>query len=299
MLRTRAFFRLNRHVQQGDADMIHSVLLRNSLFLVWFSLLAGGVATRQIAADEKPTKILLIGHSRDGHAYESHMYMAECRLLARCLEQTAGVQTVVSNRWPQDAAAVADLAAIALYAPVGANVLFDGPQQAEVKRLLASGVGLAAVHWSTGANGETFGNLWLDSLGAWFHTDFSSIEHIEKPLTVADLAHPTVRGVKDFTMHDEYYWDLRFAPQVKPLLTTGHKNKTQAIAWTFERPQHRDGRSFGAVAGHYHASFANRMFRQTVVNGILWTARREVPAEGAPCQVSEADLKLPPMDVLD
>lgn len=299
MLRVSAIFRLHRYVQQGDAEMIQSVLPRYFLLPVWFSLFANGVATSPIAAAEKPTKILLIGHTRDGHAYETHMYMAECRLLARCLEQTTSVQTVVSNRWPQDAAAVADLAAIALYAPVGANVLFDGPQQAEVKRILASGVGLAAVHWSTGANGETFGNLWLDSLGAWFHTDFSSIEHIEKPLIVADPAHPTVRGVKDFTMHDEYYWDLRFAPQAKPLLTAEHKDKTQAIAWTFERPQHNNGRSFGAVAGHYHASFANPMFRQTVVNGILWTARHEIPAEGAPCQASEADLKLPPMDVLD
>lgn len=251
------------------------------------------------AAADKPTKILLIGHNRDGHAYETHMYMAECRLLAKCLEQTPGVQTVVSNRWPQDAATTADVSTIALYVPVGANVLFDGPQQAEVKRLLASGVGLAAVHWSTGAAGEEFGHLWLDSLGAWFHTDFSGIEHIEKPLTLADPAHPVSRGVQNFTMHDEYYWDLRFAPHAKPLLTVPHKDKMQTVAWTFERSQHGQARSFGTVAGHYHGSFAQTTFRQLVVNGILWTARREVPDQGAPCQVSEDDLKLPPMDTLD
>lgn len=252
-----------------------------------------------VRAEEKPTKILLIGHTRDGHAYETHMYMAECRLLAKCLEQTPRVQTLVSNRWPQDASAYADVAAIALYAPVGANVLFDGPQQAEVKRLLASGVGLAALHWSTGANGDEFGHLWLDSLGAWFHTDFSAIEHVEKLLTVTDVAHPVARGVESFTMHDEYYWDLRFAPQARPLLTAPHNEKAQAIAWTFDRPQHHGGRSFGTVAGHYHASFANASFRQLVVNGILWTARREIPDQGAPCRLDEADLKLPPTEVLD
>lgn len=257
------------------------------------------VAPWTTQAENKPAKILLIGHSRDGHAYESHMYMAECRLLAKCLEQTPGVTTVVSNRWPTDPAATADLAAIALYAPVGANVLFDGPQQEEVKRLLASGVGLAAVHWSTGANGDTFGHLWLDSLGAWFHTDFSSIEHIEKPLTQADPQHPICRGWQNFTMHDEYYWDLRFTTAAKPLLTVPHKDQTQTIAWTFERPQHHDGRSFGTVAGHYHASFRQPAFRQAVVNGILWTARREIPPAGAPCVATEDDLKLPPMDVVD
>jgi hypothetical protein len=34
-------------------------------------------------------------------------------------------------------------------------------------------------------------------------------------------------------------------------------------------------------------------FRRFIVNGILWTPRCEIPEGGAPCKVSEDDLRLP------
>src|SRR5215471_4330059 len=51
-----------------------------------------------IAADPK-AKILLIGKDLD-HARNTHTYMSDCELLAKCLRQTEGVEAVVSNGWP-------------------------------------------------------------------------------------------------------------------------------------------------------------------------------------------------------
>jgi hypothetical protein len=38
------------------------------------------------------------------------------------------------------------------------------------------------------------------------------------------------------------------------------------------------------VGGHFHENFCEKAFRQAIVNGILWTARIEVPEHGAPRQ---------------
>jgi type 1 glutamine amidotransferase len=47
------------------------------------------------------------------------------------------------------------------------------------------------------------------------------------------------------------------------------------------------------VLGHFHSNFGEKPFRQMLVNGILWTAHREVPQSGAPVAITAKDLELP------
>lgn len=244
-----------------------------------------------LLAEEPPVKILLMGHDKDGHPPETHEYLPEMHLLARCLEQSPGVTTIVSNRWPTNPADAEQVAAMVLYVPWGGNILFDGPQRATMETLLAARVGLVAVHWSTGAVGSEAGEFWLRALGGWFHTDFSPIEHVEVSLEPAQPEHPVLVGCTVGKWFDEYYWDLRFAPTAQPLLTAEQGGKRQVVGWTYERAG--GGRSFGLVAGHYHQSWADATFRRLVTNAVLWSARREVPAGGAPCALSAEELKLP------
>lgn len=253
-------------------------------------------ASRLQAADPPAgqTRILLIGHDKDGHPYRTHEYMSVCHLLARCLRETPGVQTVVSNRWPTDAKDTEGVTAIVVYAPNGSNILFDGPHRDAARKLLDRGAGLTAVHWATGAQGDEFGRLWLEYLGGWFHTDFSKLEHVEKHLTQVTPDHPICRGWQECDLFDEYYFNLRFAPASKPLVTVEFEGKPNVVAWTYERPGANGGRSFGFDGGHYHKNFGDDRFRQLVVNGILWTAGREIPPEGAAAKLEAADLELPP-----
>ena len=109
-------------------------------------------------AGEK-TKILLIGKDRD-HPYATHEYMTASELLATCLRQTKDVETIVSNGWPKNADALKDVKAIVLYTRNGGNVLFDPLNAKQAETMLKNGVGLTAIHWSTGAarsanNGST------------------------------------------------------------------------------------------------------------------------------------------------
>src|SRR5258707_14560758 len=100
---------------------------RKLLFTLGAWLLA---STALVAADQK-AKILLIGKDLD-HARNTHTYLSDCTLLAKCLRQTDGVETVVSNGWPTDPAVVKDVTAIVLHNRLGGTVLFRGPQRGHV-----------------------------------------------------------------------------------------------------------------------------------------------------------------------
>src|SRR5579871_475066 len=64
-----------------------------------FPLAAWLLASTALVAADPKAKVLLIGKDLD-HPRNTHTYMSDCELLARCLRQTAGVTTVVSNGWP-------------------------------------------------------------------------------------------------------------------------------------------------------------------------------------------------------
>jgi type 1 glutamine amidotransferase len=246
------------------------------------------------SAEEK-TKILLIGKDRD-HAYATHTYMDDCELLARCLRQTPGVETIVSNGWPKDQETLKDVRAIVLDTKLGGTMLFGGPHRRQVEEMLKKGVGLTAIHWSTGAE-KPEGEQYLHTLGGWFNTDFSEYHVWRSKVSQPDPKHPICRGWHDFDLKEEYYIKLRFLPESKPIMTAKVQDKNKKISdydigWTYERPD--GGRSFGFVGGHFHDNFGIKPFRQAVVNGIVWTARLEVPEDGAPCAITAKDMELAP-----
>ena len=247
------------------------------------------------SAGEKTTKILLIGKDRD-HAFSQHEYMADCGILAKCLKQTADVEATVSQGWPRDQALLKDVKAIVFNTRMGGEVLFDPLVAAQGEQLLKQGVGIIAIHWGTGAEKKN-GERWLNALGGWFNHPLHSEYHVDTTmLEQAEPKHPICNGWKEFKLREEYYIKLKFLPDAKTILKANVKAKGVAkeypVAWVYERPD--GGRSFGFVGGHFHDNFGIKEFRQAIVNGILWSARVEVPAEGAPVAITEKDMILPP-----
>jgi type 1 glutamine amidotransferase len=255
-----------------------------ALFLA-FTLAAG------VHAQDKKTKILLVGKDRD-HPYASHEYMVECTMLARCLQQTRGIETIVSNGWPTDPNQLKGVKAIVLYTNNGGNVILAPQVREQVRQMVKDGVGVTAIHWGTGANKIT-GEEYLHILGGWFTREIgATLNTTTTRLIQADPKHPICRGWKEYDLRDEYYLNLRFLPAIHPVLKVHLEGKDHTVGWTYERPD--GGRSFGFVCGHFHANFAEEPFRQAIVNGILWTVRMEVPEGGAPVSVTAKDLELPP-----
>ena len=242
-------------------------------------------------------KIVLIGAKIDNHPYASHMYLQECRLLATCLNQTPKVETVVVQDWP-DAKTLAGARALVFYSRPAGDVVLDPKNKAAFQKLMADGVGYTAIHWATGAE-KKFGNEYLDVLGAWFHPSHCSQAIETQNLDRIDSKHEICRGWDSYKLRDEFYSNLKFHARAKPLLRVTLTSpkiafKQQVVAWTFERPDGSGGRSFGTTLGHFHENFGITAFRKLLVNGILWTAHVEVPADGAAVAVNSRDLELPP-----
>jgi type 1 glutamine amidotransferase len=252
----------------------------------------GALLGAEPAGAATSTKILLVASQPD-HLWASHMYEHECNLLAKCLENTRGVQTTVSVGWPTDDKKTEGAKAIVFYCKHAGDILFDESRRSQCERLLSQGAGLTAIHWSTGADVK-YGPLYLDALGGWFNRAHSGLKTGDAPLTKADPKHPIGNGWKEWQIHDEFYLDLRFHEDAKPLLTVKVDDRDQIVGWTIERRDSNGGRSFGTTLGHFHDNFARSDFRRMLVNGILWTAHLEIPAGGANVDVDDKYIKLPP-----
>ncbi len=260
------------------------------------SLLAGCLAavTLAVASGGAPsrTRILLIGTKHD-HPPRTHMYVEVCGLLAKCLNQTPGVEAVVSDGWPAEPAALRDVKAIVLYSSPGGNILLDPAHREQAERLLARGVGYCAIHWATDAKPE-LGPEYQQILGGWHHSAlFSRIKIDTAPMVQPDPAQPICRGWALPEWHEEFYLNLRFQPGIHPIVVAHVDGQDQVVAWAYNRLSSHGGRSFGTTLGHFYDNFRSEPFRRLLVNGILWSAHREVPPGGARCHLTEDDLRLP------
>ena len=157
-------------------------------------------------AETKPTRILLIGKEPD-HPYGSHMYMHTSGVLAKCLEQTEGVETVVSQGWPTEAKTLEGVRTIVVYSSPAAEFLLDGPGAAKLNQMMNDGVGLVTIHWASSvyeANLDRLGDRWGDYLGGFWVSNYGlSTDKSQLKQLVPD--HPICRGWKEYELHDEYY----------------------------------------------------------------------------------------------
>jgi hypothetical protein len=241
----------------------------------------------------EPIKVLVIAKDRD-HPPETHEYLDECRMLARCLGQSPGVEAVVSDGWPRDPAVLEGVDCVLMYTAMGGDVLHDPVNRPAVEALLDEGVGLVMIHWSTGASDGEPGAWLLERLGGWFGFSFSKFPVFTSVVEPVDASHPICRGWAPFEMNDEFYTGLKYAEGARPLLRVTQDGQPHTVGWTFERGGPKGGRSFGYVGGHFHRCFEVEAFRRMVVNATLWAAGREVPEGGAPVAATAEDLRLSP-----
>ena len=236
------------------------------------------------------------------HGRGEHEYKAGCLLLAKQLTQhipSLQVQ-VYTDGWPADPNAFSNVAAVILFADGGEANMINSHLQ-ELNDLTKKGVGLACIHYAIEVPKGAPGNHLLNWLGGYFETYWSV-----NPVWTADFKtmpnHPITRGVKPFTIRDEWYYHMRFRADmagVTPILTAvppastltrpdgphsnnpyvrAEKGKPQVVAWCRERPD--GGRGFGITGGHYHSVWADDNYRKLVLNAITWLAKVDVPTGG-------------------
>jgi hypothetical protein len=252
-------------------------------------------------ADAKKKIVFLAGSP--SHGYAQHEHHAGCLLLAKCIaENVPQAEVVVYQGWPEDSHALDDAATVVIFCDGGSGHLLMKHLD-EFDKLAKKGVGLACIHYAVEIPKGKAGDLLKSWIGGYFET-FWSVNpewdaHYEK-----FPEHPVARGVRPFTTHDEWYYHMRFADDMKgvtPILTAvppdsvhrpgndahganptvfARKGMPEHMAWVYERPE--GGRGFGVTGAHFHWNWGCDSFRTVVLNGIVWTAGLEVPAGGVP-----------------
>jgi type 1 glutamine amidotransferase len=265
---------------------------RTLLLALAFTLALGGPALA-----EPKKKLLLVGQGPDGHPAETHEYMAGLRVLARCLEPVPGLELTTvraDGAWEEGPGLIDKADGVVLFLAEGAKWVQADPQRHKaLSRLAARGGGLVALHWAIGTKDAGPIDDYLQLLGGCHGGPDRKYQVLEAKAEVADPKHPVTLGIRDFRVKDEFYYRLKFVrPEgtVTPLLRVPIDGTKETVAWAWERPD--GGRSFGFSGLHFHSNWHLPEYRRLVAQGVLWTVKLPIPAEGLPVEVREEDLKL-------
>ena len=264
-----------------------------------FFVLAFGLANISFGATS--TRVLIIvGPST--HAPGTHEVAASGRLLEYCVAHMAnlpGVQADVFYEWPADPKVRAAASTVILLGDTFPAMRMPDARRnlAHLAEMMARGCGIVCVHYSTGLKAEDVADdgehPLLHWTGGYFATRCKHHQSVAKIFPAATIspatpAHPVSRGWREFTVNDEPYYNNYFGrdgnrlmPGVTILATSmlpPESPKRESVAWSIER---RDtGRGFAIVMPHFYRNWRNEDLRRFILNGIVWTAKLEVPSGG-------------------
>jgi hypothetical protein len=178
-----------------------------------------------------------------------------------------------------------------------------------VKEAIGHGAGFMAIHYGVEVNKGEQGQNFLRWLGGYFEPNWS-VNPFWTPQFKNIPKHEVTRGVKPFSINDEWYYHMRFVEGMKgvtPILAAvapvetitnrwkeGQKPEShagnpdalkavaagqpQAVAWAYERPD--GGRGFGFTGLHKHANLGDDNMRTLLLNAVAWVSKLPVPPGG-------------------
>ena len=250
------------------------------------------------------------------HGPREHEHRAGCMLLSKGLNENFGdkvLATVYTGGWPQDPTALDNADAMISYTDGGGGHPVNAHLK-EVNAAVARGMGVGFIHYGVETVAGPPGDAFLAWTGGYFEMNWSVNPHWDANYATLPK-HAVTSGVKPFKANDEWYYHMRFRPDMKgvtPILTalppkdtlsrpdgthSGNPAVREAIAKG--EPQHmmwvsdnaNGSRGFGFTGAHFHKNWQNNDFRKLVLNAISWVSKAEVPADGVPVKdLSQADM---------
>jgi hypothetical protein len=294
-------------------------LSRSSLFAALTLALNAGLVSGPAAAEEKKDrdifdyaaqkeakgvkKIVFVADTAPHGPRGNHEFLAAAIYFARTINaQNPDAYAVVytKDKWPKD---LKDADAVIVLLNHGGSAV-----NAAVKEAIARGAGFMAIHYGVEVNKGEEGKHYLQWLGGYFEA-FWSVNPWWTPEFTEMPKHDVTRGVKPFSINDEWYYHMRFVEGMKgvtpilaalPPLETIHgagkessshggnpavwkevtAGRKQVMAWAYDRPD--GGRGFGFTGLHKHDNLAQQSFRTLLLNAVAWVSKLEVPANGVP-----------------
>ena len=281
--------------------------------------------TSFLPAQGAPKRIVLIA-GRPSHPPGMHEFRAGCLLFQKALANVPGITVqVYDGGWPSktvdgsrvdDNSAFEKADAVLIYADGReGHPMIQGDRLTVMEALAARGVGLGFAHYGVevppGPPGEA-----MHRFAGGFYEHLFSVNPMWSPKFERFPDHPVTRGVRPFSTHDEWYFNMRWPtdPAVKARITPilvatpsdevrkgpyvspkgpydhiiADSGKPETMMWVYERPD--GGRGFGFTGGHTHATWGDPNQRKVFLNALLWIAKAEVPANGVEDTITAEDL---------
>jgi len=277
------------------------------------------------AQTSQPKKLVLIA-GKPSHPPRMHEFNAGVQLLAKALAGVPAVKTeVVLNGWPKDETVFDGAAAVVFYMDGGRGheAVQEGRRRIDlIDGWAKRGVGIGCMHYGVEVVADQAGAEFKRWIGGHYE-HMHSCNPIWEPAFAVFPDHPITRGVKPFTIKDEWYFNMRFVadlagdkpaeaggvkftpilvaapsddvrdgPYVYPKGPYPHiaaaKGRAEAMMWAVERSD--GGRGFGFTGGHFHDNWGNDNFRKVVLNALVWLTKADVPAGGVESKVSAEEL---------
>ncbi len=258
-------------------------LLRSSFIAACagFALcLAATDASAQKKVPDGVKTLLLSGGQRQHHGYRD-----QALYLAGALEDTRGFQVTICED-----AAVLTTPALRKYDLVIVAVdrrddefKFSEDQQRALFDFVKSGRGYVSIHGGDNAPADWLPE-WREMLGGIF-------SHVGKPngrtkkgswhVKIVDSSSPVTRGITDFDIKDELYYQIQMQPDVEPLATIEFEGTAWPVAWT---RHYGKGRVFHTPLGHRDFGpgkddpLRNPSLLKMIVQGARWAAGRDEAA---------------------
>lgn len=273
--------------------------LRGPSRLLW--MLLATLPLHGIALAAEPARVLIVvGPSK--HPPGTHEVPAGGRLLKHCLEHMENVRPVrvdLVEGWPRDQSLRGAAATVVFLGDTfPLERLPDSRRSlAELEAMMKRGCGIVCLHYATGLRADDVAadgdHPLLRWMGGYFATGCKHHQSIARVYPSATISfatplHPVSRGWREYALPDEPYINNYFGPHANQpaakvvVLATSmlppESPKRETVAWGVERAD--GGRGFGLVMLHFFKNWAHDDLRRLVLNGIVWTARLEVPAEG-------------------
>lgn len=256
------------------------------------------ICTTAWGADAPRKKLLLISQGPDGHPQTTHEYVAGLQILEKTLaplaDQLEIQQVRADGDWLEGPELLKSADGVVLYLAEGAKWIQAEPRRFEAfTQLAARGGGIVALHWATGTKDARYIAGFVKLLGACHGGEDRKYKFLETSVVIAERDHPITAGLTDFTIKDEFYYQLKLVKDDKhfqPLLRAKIDGELYPVAWAWERAD--GGRSFGFTALHYHENWQRAEYRRFVAQGVAWTLKLTPPTTHWPGEVTARDLKL-------
>ena len=241
------------------------------------------------------------------HYYGAHDFEPACLFLEKSLEQAVdGLSVdVVVGSWPEDPKQFDGVDAIIIYSDGLAKHVLKQEHAPLINQLQAGGVGIGFIHYACNVEKDELGQEMLDWIGGYYENYWSI-----NPRWVAEFdnipQHPVTCGVDPFIIYDEWYYHMRFRPEMKqvtPILSAippdvtrmgkdgphsgnphvrNRMGMAEHLAWV--ATSNNNARGFGFTGLHFLWNLGNRDMRRLIMNACLWLAKIDVPEGGVPLE---------------